>query len=67
MADNSDKPIDKRTLHRQLSGGKLDEKSYERYLKNLPDLSDKAAPIDTLMDDDGLDDEIDPDDEPTQG
>jgi len=33
-----------------LRNGQLDEKEYERYLKNLPDAADKAASVETVMD-----------------
>jgi hypothetical protein len=65
MAENIDqKNIDKRTLNRRLNSGQLDEKSYERYLKSLPDLTELAAPIETLMEDD---EDTAADDEPTHG
>jgi hypothetical protein len=64
MAETPDlKNVDKRTLHRQMSTGQLDEKAYDRYLKSLPDLTDLAAPIETLMEDDEI---TNADDEPTQ-
>ena len=43
------------------SQGELDEKAWDRYLKSLPDVSEKAAQVETVMadSDDFLDDEID--------
>jgi hypothetical protein len=53
MAEPLDpKNIDKRTSARYLSQGELDEKAWERYLKSLPDVSDKAASVETVVDDD---------------
>ncbi|HME89884.1 MAG TPA: hypothetical protein VKE49_00560 [Myxococcaceae bacterium] len=43
------KHLDKRTAERYLRDGLLDEKAYERYLKNLPDLSSKANVVETSM------------------
>jgi hypothetical protein len=51
MADTLDsRLIDRRTWDRYLRNGELDEKEYERYLKNLPDVAGKAAPVETVMD-----------------
>lgn len=58
MADTLDtKHIDKRTTERYLRNGELDDKNLERYLKGLPDVADKAEPVETLMDDEDLDDD----------
>lgn len=66
MADTVDpKYLDKRTAERYLRNGQLDEKAYERHLKGLPDVADKAATVETAMDDEGFDsdeDDIDEDD-----
>ncbi len=43
------KHIDRRTADRYLREGLLDEKAYERYLKALPDLSEKATLVETSM------------------
>jgi hypothetical protein len=60
MADSLEpKDADKRTWQRYVVLGKLDEKSYERHLKSLPDLADKAAPMETVM----FENEIDEDEE----
>ena len=62
MAEPLDpKNIDKRTAARSLAVGEVDEKAWDRYLKSLPDVSEKAAQVETVMadTDDFLDDEID--------
>jgi hypothetical protein len=57
MADTADpKYLDKRTADRYLRSGQLDDKAYERHLKGLPDVADKAVPVETLMLDDVSDD-----------
>jgi hypothetical protein len=63
MADTLDpKLIDKRTLDRNLRKGLIDEKTYEKHIKGLPDLSDKSAVVEATMgDEDEFDDEIDED------
>lgn len=55
------KDIDKRTAPRYLAQGLVDEKAWERYLKSLPDVTEKAATVETMMADadDILDDETD--------
>ncbi len=51
MADTLDvRLIDRRTWDRYLRNGELDEKEYERYLKNLPDVGEKATTVETVMD-----------------
>ena len=56
MADTMDpKHLDKRTAERYLRSGQLDEKAYERHIKGLPDVAEKAAPVETAMDDDDFD------------
>jgi hypothetical protein len=62
MAEPLDpKNIDKRTAARYLAQGEVDEKAWDRYLKSLPDVSEKAAQVATVMadTDDLLDDETD--------
>ncbi len=55
MADTLDpKHLDKRTAERYLRTGQLDEKAFERHIKSLPDVSEKAVPVETLMDDEGF-------------
>ncbi|HVG60536.1 MAG TPA: hypothetical protein VNA24_18400 [Hyalangium sp.] len=67
MADTLDpKHLDKRTAERYLRSGQLDEKAYERHLKSLPDVAEKATVVETAMDGDdfeGQDDEDDMEDE----
>ncbi len=55
------KDIDKRTAPRYLAQGLVDEKAWERHLKSLPDVAEKAATVETMMadTDDFLDDETD--------
>jgi hypothetical protein len=56
MADTLDpKHLDKRTTERYLRSGQLDDKAYERYIKGLPDVAEKAAPIETAMEDEDFD------------
>ena len=51
MAETLDiRLIDRRTWDRYLRNGQLDEKEYERYLKNLPDVGEKGANVETVMD-----------------
>jgi hypothetical protein len=62
MAEPLDpKNIDKRTAARYLAQGEVDDKAWDRYLKSLPDVSEKAAQVETVMadSDDFLDDESD--------
>jgi hypothetical protein len=60
VADTLDpKHIDKRTAERYLRTGQIDEKTYERYVKGLPDVAEKAAPVETAMLDEDFDDDID--------
>ena len=62
MADTLDpKHIDKRTYERYLRSGQLDEKAYEKHVKGLPDVAEKAAPVETSMLDEDFDDELDED------
>jgi hypothetical protein len=50
MADAADpKLFDKRVSARYIKKGLLDAKEHERYLKSLPDLADKAVPIEATM------------------
>ena len=43
------KLVDKRTAERYLREGVLDHKAYERLLKSLPDVAEKAQPVQTSM------------------
>ncbi|HEY1906601.1 MAG TPA: hypothetical protein VGG91_11205 [Myxococcaceae bacterium] len=50
MAEPLDpKSIDKRTAARYLAQGEVDEKAWDRYLKSLPDVTEKAAQVETVM------------------
>ncbi len=56
MADTLDpKHLDKRTAERYLRSGQLDDKAYERHIKSLPDVAEKAAVVETAMDGDDFD------------
>jgi len=59
MTDTIDpKHLDKRTAERYIRGGQLDEKTWEQHLKDLPDVTEKFAIVETRMsDDDAFDDE----------
>jgi hypothetical protein len=60
MADPHDtKTIDKRVVHRYVRKGIVDEKEYDKHLKNLPDLADNAAPVEASIEGEDLDDEAD--------
>lgn len=60
MADTLDpKHLDKRTAERYLRSGQLDEKAFERHLKSLPDVAEKATIVETAMDGDTFEDEED--------
>jgi hypothetical protein len=63
MADPyENKTIDKRVAHRYVRKGILDEKEWEKHLKGLPDLADKAAPVEASIEGEDLDDEGDAED-----
>jgi len=47
MADNPEKLLDKRVAQRYVRKGRLDEKEWERHLKSLPDLADRAIPVES--------------------
>lgn len=50
MPDTVDpKLVDKRTAERYLREGQLDQRAYERHLKSLPDIAEKAQPVQTSM------------------
>jgi hypothetical protein len=58
MAESLDpKNTDKRTWQRYVTLGLLDEKAYERHLKSLPDLAEKAANMETVMFENEVDDD----------
>ena len=50
---------DVRTLHRRLRRGQLSKKEYEKFLKSLPDVSDKVAPANLDGGDDDDEDDLD--------
>jgi hypothetical protein len=50
---------DKRTWQRYARLGLLDEKAYEKHLKSLPDLAEKAVSVETVMFENEVDDEGD--------
>jgi hypothetical protein len=56
------KLVDKRTAERYLREGILDQKAYERLLKSLPDVAEKAQPVRTTMADE---DEVEDSEEET--
>ena len=50
MADTVDiKFLDKRTAERYLRTGLLDEKDWDKHLKGLPDLAEKAVSVESTM------------------
>ncbi len=62
MADPiENKLVDRRVALRYVRKGRLDEKEYEKYLKSLPDLAEKAVPIESDLEAMDL-----PDDEPDE-
>jgi hypothetical protein len=64
MAQSIDlKLLDKRTAERYIAMGLLDEKEWEKHLKSLDDLADKAQPIETIMSEDEDYDDEDEDEE----
>ena len=58
MADPHDsKTLDKRVVNRYVRKGIVDDKEYEKHLKNLPDLAEQAAPVEASIEGEDLDDE----------
>lgn len=57
MADFDNKVIDRRTVPRYLRSGVVDEKEFEKYLKALPDLADRAVPVEAAMEGDDFEDD----------
>ena len=50
MSDTLDpKHHDKRTIERHLRSGTVDEKVWDKHLKGLTDVADKAAPVDSVL------------------
>lgn len=59
MADTlNPKHLDKRTAERYVRSGQLDEKALERHLTELPDVADKATTVETAMDGEDFDDDL---------
>jgi hypothetical protein len=55
MADPfENKHIDKRVAHRYLRKGIVDDKEYEKHLKNLPDLAERAVPVEASIESEDL-------------
>jgi len=53
MAEEIDlKTMDRRLVTRLIRKGALGEREVEKALKQLPDVADKAAPVDTRLDSD---------------
>ena len=62
MSEQSDdKLFDKRTAERHLRTGKLDDKVWEKHLKGLPDVAEKAVAVESTMADVDEDDDDDDD------
>jgi hypothetical protein len=50
MSDTLDpKHHDKRTIERHIRNGAVDEKLWEKHLKGLPDVAEKAAPVEAVL------------------
>lgn len=62
MADIDLSKLDKRTVERYLRTGVIDEKTYDKFLKSLPDVTEKGLEVETQMFDDEDLDEGDEDD-----
>jgi hypothetical protein len=58
MAELDPRYTDKRTIDRYIKTGMIDEKEYEKHVKNLPDVSEKGMAVESVLDDD-IDDEDD--------
>jgi hypothetical protein len=58
MADPIEtKQLDKRVAHRYVRKGLLEDKEWEKHIKNLPDLAAQAVPLEASMEGDDLDDD----------
>ena len=42
---------DKRTAERYIKSGQLDEKVWEKHMKNLPDVAEKGEPVEANLSD----------------
>jgi hypothetical protein len=49
--------LDKRTVQRYITQGLVDEKAYEKHLKSLSDVAEKATRVETVSEDDPIDDD----------
>jgi hypothetical protein len=50
MAEEIDlKEVDRRLVARMIRKGEVSEREVEKALKQLPDVADKAAPVDTKL------------------
>jgi hypothetical protein len=56
---------DKRTIERHLRSGAVDEKVWEKHLKSLADVAEKAAPVEAVLA--PTDDEDEDEDEDDEG
>jgi len=66
MSDTLDlKLVDKRTAERYLREGQIDQKTYERFLKTLPDVAEKSEPVTTSMAEDEEEPEAGGEESPT--
>ncbi len=54
MSDLDNKLVDKRVAHRYVRKGLVDEKEFEKHLKNLPDLANEAVPVEASIEGDDL-------------
>lgn len=63
MSDIDLRYTDKRTAERYLRMGLLDEKAYEKHLKSLPDLLEKASKIEATLPEDEMDEDLEKNDE----
>jgi hypothetical protein len=49
--------LDKRTVARYITQGLVDEKAYEKHVKTLTDVAEKATRVETVSEDDPIDEE----------
>jgi hypothetical protein len=50
--------LDKRTVARYIGQGLVDEKLFEKHVKGLPDIAEKATRVETVSEDDPIDDDV---------
>ncbi len=60
---DTDRKFDVRTIDRFTRDGVVDEKEHQKYLDSLPDVADKAAPMESSFVHGVLDEDVDEDDE----